>query len=181
VIFQNGAKEIYQFRIGLRPSLVLWCEPSAFPATHECIRDPGLGELGLSEPPTASECFEAMLLQSPIGVELTVMQVLQGEVDRAKIWPQGSLPTEVRRLGFLADWIAVRRALERIEISLSHVLPRPLFGCLPRIIWQPVLQSNLLDADLTALRLCPQFQQLIGGGNVAAKRPRYNIGGDLSQ
>ena len=40
----------------------------AFLALHEPLRNPGLGELRLAEPPSAAKRFEAMRLQGPMGV-----------------------------------------------------------------------------------------------------------------
>jgi hypothetical protein len=46
-------------------------EPGAFLPLHEPLSHPGLGDLGLAEPPSAAKRLEAMRLQGPMRPQLT--------------------------------------------------------------------------------------------------------------
>jgi hypothetical protein len=62
---------------------------------HEPLRDPGLGELGLAEPPSAAKRLEAMRLQGPMGPHLTEMQLSERDAT-----PAGSRRNGHRNLRF---------------------------------------------------------------------------------
>ena len=66
--FEDRLEHLRQIQIHFGPGHMLGSEPGAFLALHEPLRNPGLGELRLAEPPSAAKRFEAMRLQGPMGL-----------------------------------------------------------------------------------------------------------------
>jgi hypothetical protein len=75
-VLLDWAKEIVQFRAGLRPGLMLRSEPSAFPPLYQRLSNPNLSVFGFSEPLATPQRLEAMWLQRPVGSELAGMYLL---------------------------------------------------------------------------------------------------------